>query len=86
MREICSCELFAKNSKASSGIGDRITGEQKMKYIVEHDISGMVRGCETVEDIQRYLNTDPHPEHRLVSLTFNYGGIILIWELKDKMG
>jgi hypothetical protein len=55
-----------------------------VKYILENEIPEITRGCETIEDIHRYLNTDPHPEHQLASLIFNYGGIILLWELKDK--
>ena len=52
-----------------------------MKYIVEYGIPGAVKGCETIEDIQRYLNTDPHPDARLASLLYNgVKSVILVWE------
>ena len=50
-----------------------------MKHIVEHGIPGGVRGCNTVEDLQRYLDSDPHPGYRLASCQ-GAGSILLVWE------
>lgn len=57
-----------------------------MKYITEYGISGKVKyavsGCETVEDLGRYLATDPYPEYRLVSCQhMSSGNWHLVWEL-----
>lgn len=59
----------------------------KMKYILEDKIKAR-RGDETIVSVQKYLNTNPHPDYRLVTFTFNYGGIggiLLVWELKDNI-
>ena len=55
---------------------------EKKRYIVEYgtDIGG-VAGCQTYQDLQRYLDTNPHPDYRLVSFQHN-GSFMLVWELK----
>lgn len=50
-----------------------------MKYIVENGVPGAVPGCNTVEDLQRYLGTDPHPGYRLVTCQAS-GNVLLVWE------
>ena len=57
-------------------------------YIVEHDLSHYginysisVRYCNTVEDLARYLDSNPHPKYHLVSVNMNNGSYTLIWEL-----
>jgi len=68
-----------------------------MKYIVEHDLvtvydeaeyasANMFRASKvnTVGDLHNYLNTDPHPEYRLVSCQFtSTGKYELVWERKE---
>lgn len=49
-------------------------------YIVECGVPDSVRNCNTVEDLERYLNTDPHTEYRLVSCQFVNGDFIMVWE------
>lgn len=55
-----------------------------MKYIIEPDLEGLIEyaigGANTIQDLQRYLSTDPHPKYRLASCQFNYGRFLLIWE------
>jgi len=50
------------------------------RYIVEHHEFG-VRGCETVEDLTRHLEKNPHPEYRLVNCQWISGTYQLVWEL-----
>jgi len=50
------------------------------RYIVEHHQFG-VSGCETVEDLTRYLEKNPHPEYRLVNCQWISGTYQLVWEL-----
>jgi hypothetical protein len=50
------------------------------RYIVEYHQFG-VRGCETVEDLTRYLEKNPHPEYRLVNCQWISGTYQLVWEL-----
>jgi len=51
------------------------------RYITKNGV-GKVPGCDTYEDLQRYLGSDPYPEYRLVSAVFA-NNWILIFELKD---
>lgn len=52
-----------------------------MKYIVEYGIPGSVAGANTVEDLQQYLGSDPHPDYRIANMSWLHNGqIILIWE------
>jgi hypothetical protein len=55
------------------------------KYIVEHSLEGRiphaVRGCETIEDLREYLDTDPHSLYRLVSCRWDGGTYTLVWEI-----
>ena len=59
----------------------------KERYIVEHDLSNLVRhsapNCNTVEDLSRYLDFDPHPDYHLVSVICNNNVYTLIWELTE---
>ena len=50
-----------------------------MYYIVEK-IPNSVPSCNTIEDLQRYLSTNPHPVSRLISAQFINGTFLLIWE------
>ena len=56
------------------------------RFIVEHGLEGRaqyaVNGCNTVEDLQRYLYGNPHREYRLVSVQWNNGNYTLVWERK----
>ena len=56
----------------------------KQKYIVEKKIPDCIPNCNTVEDLQRYLDKVPHFEYRLVSCQFVNGNYIMVWELKDE--
>lgn len=52
-----------------------------MRHIVEYGIPGSVDGANTVEDLRRYLGSDPHPDHRVANMSWLHSGqIILIWE------
>ena len=52
------------------------------KHIVEPDIPGSVSGANTVEDLKRYLDTDPHPDYRLANMSWLHSGsILMVWEL-----
>ena len=57
-----------------------------MKYIVEYGIPGEVQGTSnTVQDLERYLDSDPHPEARLANLSWlNSGNILFVWETDGK--
>lgn len=57
----------------------------KDRYVVEFvQDKDCVMDCNTIEDLSRYLDKDPHPEYRLVNaLTIN-GSFILIWELQKE--
>ena len=57
------------------------------RYIVEYGLAGRVKyavnGCNTIEDLRKYLKTNPHPNHNLVSSQFlRSGNVLLIWERK----
>jgi hypothetical protein len=59
----------------------------RSKYKVIYGLAGQpgccgaVNGANTVEDLQRYLNEDPEPEYRLVSVQFLPGQNYLVtWE------
>lgn len=52
--------------------------ENAQRYIVESMQFGTTR-----EDLNAYLNTDPHPNYRLVSCQFLNCSYTLVWELKD---
>ena len=55
-----------------------------MKYIVEYGIPGGINGANTVEDLCRYLNSDPHPDHKLASSNLKDNGMVLmVWESDD---
>ena len=55
---------------------------KKKRYIVEYGAGGGVAGCQTVNDLERYLDKNPHPDYRLVSFQHT-GNFMLVWELKD---
>lgn len=55
------------------------------RFKVEYDLSGFgfgVTRCNTMEDLERYLFTNPNDEYNLVSVQFVDGNFILVWELK----
>jgi hypothetical protein len=55
-----------------------------MKYLTEYGIPGVVPHCVTVEDVRQYLNSDPHPECKLVNFSWMHSGdVLMIWELPD---
>jgi hypothetical protein len=54
------------------------------KFIVEHGVKGAVNGCNTIEDLQGYLDSNPHQEHRLVSAQYSNGIFIMIWEKRER--
>ena len=58
--------------------------KKSKRYIVEHSLEGRVkyaqRGCESVENLQEYLETDPHKDYRLVSCQWSSGSYTLVWE------
>lgn len=56
----------------------------KKKYICVYGLPECVRGCNTTEDLARYLNADPHPEYRLVSTNWMNGTWHLVFELKEE--
>lgn len=57
-----------------------------MNYIVEYGVPGAVTGANTVEDLQRYLATDPHPDCRLANMSWLHtGNILFVWEVDGKM-
>jgi hypothetical protein len=51
------------------------------RYIVEHGLPKTVSGCETVQDLTRYLETDPHPKYRLVNCQRISGTYQLVYQL-----
>jgi hypothetical protein len=51
-----------------------------LKYMVDCGIPGAVPNCNTVEDLNEYLNKNPFPAHRLASCMFVSGNFILVWE------
>ena len=55
----------------------------KLKYIVENGVPECVPNCNTVEDLQRYLNGVPHFEYRLVGAQSVNGNFVMVWELRD---
>ena len=55
----------------------------KKKYICEYGIPGGLNGCNTTEDLARYLDSDPHPEYHLVSCNWMNGIWHMVWELKE---
>lgn len=59
----------------------RINGLEK--YLVEYGIPGSVSGCNTIEDLRRYLDSDPHYEYNLVGVEHGSGSYTLIWELRE---
>ena len=56
----------------------------KERYICIHSIPGCVSGCNTKEDLSRYLAKNPYPEYRLVSTNWMNGNWHLVFELKDE--
>ena len=55
----------------------RFICEYSMRYRMAHG----VLGCETVEDLERYLSTNPHPDYRLASCQhMQTGNWHLVWE------
>lgn len=58
-----------------------------MKYLTEYGIPGTVPQCVTVEDVRKYLNSDPHPDYRLANLSWMHSGdVLMIWEAPDNKG
>ena len=55
-----------------------------MKYIVEHGIPGSVPGCNTIEELRCYLESDPHKGSRLASCDNHSGSYVFIWEVEGK--
>lgn len=56
------------------------------KYICEYGLPISVPGANTVDDLKKYLEEDPHPTHRLVSCQFmDSGQYMLVWELKESV-
>lgn len=55
----------------------------KNRYICLYGIPKCVKGSNTVEDLSRYLDTDPHPNYRLVSCNLINGNWHLVFELKE---
>jgi hypothetical protein len=57
------------------------------KYIVEHGLEGKVKhavaGCNTIENLREYLETDPHPNYRLIDIQDGNGNYTLVWEERD---
>ena len=54
------------------------------KYIVQACLPNGVQYANTIEDLQRYLYSDPFPDYRLVAVDFRHSGSIsLVWELKE---
>jgi len=53
------------------------------KYIVENGIPESVPNCNTVQELQRYLDKIPHFEYRLAAVQFVHGNFVMVWELKD---
>ena len=51
------------------------------RFIVQYDLPKTISGCETVNDLSRYLETNPYPEYRLVSFQWISGTYQLVWEL-----
>ena len=58
------------------------------RFIREHGLTGWVKyavsGCNTIENLQTYLKTNPHKKYNLVSVWFNSGNFNLIWELMSE--
>lgn len=52
----------------------------KPKYKVIYGVPNAVPNCNTVEDLQQYLLSDPMPDYRLASCNYTNGMIIIIWE------
>ena len=50
------------------------------RFIMEYGIPGGVPNCNTVNDLDRYLKTNPHCEYHLVSCQFLGGTCLLVWE------
>jgi hypothetical protein len=47
-----------------------------MKHLVD-----LLRSGYTVEDLQRYFDSNPHPEYKVVSVNWmSSGSIVVIWE------
>ena len=73
------------NSNAGiSPVDRKVRGLQR--YICEYGLEGRVpyavNGANTIEDLNRYLITDPHPEYRLASCQhMRVGNWHLTWEL-----
>ena len=61
---------------------------KKPRFITEYGLEGKqehaVNGGNTIEDLNRYLYDDPHPEYRLVSANLIDNNWHLVWELKGK--
>lgn len=57
-----------------------------MRYIVEYGVPGALAGANTVEDLRRYLDSDPHPDHHLANLSWLHSGqIMFVWETDEKL-
>lgn len=53
------------------------------KYIVEDVCSFKIDMSLTTHHLSAYLEKDPHPEYRLVSVIKELTYYLLVWELKD---
>ena len=56
-----------------------------MKYITIYGLESLVEYCvdgaNTIQDLNKYLSTDPQPEYRLASCQLtNNGYFIVVWE------
>ena len=51
------------------------------KYKVFGEVPNAVAGATTVQDLQRWLNTNPMPGYRLVSCQLVDGSFMTVWEL-----
>lgn len=57
-----------------------------MRYIVVCGVPGAVDGANTVEDLTRYLATNPQPRYRLANMSWlQNGNILLVWETDGKL-
>jgi hypothetical protein len=67
-----------KNTKRSIQNADR--------FIVEFSIPEpySVASANTVQQLQQYLATNPHPNYRLVGFDFEAATYTLIWERNEK--
>jgi hypothetical protein len=51
------------------------------RYVCEYGVRGAIKGMNTVEDLAKYLSTDPHPAYRLASCVRQSGDWLLVWEI-----